>query len=111
MDEEADASDDAEHDEGEVIDGESEVDLEAGNRDPWLTDDAEALWGACGIEGDPEPGDKDGGDGGADESNGGDKDARKLTAKDSVGEEAGEGKQRDQPEIRSGHQYFSNLKV
>ena len=34
VDEEADAGDDAEHDEGEVIDGEGEVDLEAGDGDP-----------------------------------------------------------------------------
>ena len=34
VDEEADAGDDAEHDEGEVVDGEGEVDLEAGDGDP-----------------------------------------------------------------------------
>ena len=34
MDEEADAGDDAEHDEGEVVDGEGEVDVEAGDGDP-----------------------------------------------------------------------------
>ena len=40
MDEEADAGDDAEHDEGEVVDGEGEVDLEAGDGDPGRADDA-----------------------------------------------------------------------
>ncbi len=35
VDEEADAGDDGEHDQGEVIDGEGEVDLEAGDGDPW----------------------------------------------------------------------------
>ena len=34
VDEEADAGDDGEHDEGEVIDGEGEVDVEAGDGDP-----------------------------------------------------------------------------
>ena len=34
VDEEADAGDDAEHDEREVVDGEGEVDLEAGDGDP-----------------------------------------------------------------------------
>ena len=34
MDEEADAGDDGEHDEGEVVDGEGEVDVEAGDGDP-----------------------------------------------------------------------------
>ena len=34
VDEEADAGDDAEHDEGEVVDGEGEVDVEAGDGDP-----------------------------------------------------------------------------
>ena len=34
VDEEADAGDDGEHDEGEVVDGEGEVDVEAGDCDP-----------------------------------------------------------------------------
>ena len=36
VDEEADAGDDAEHDEREVVDGEGEVDVEAGDLNPWL---------------------------------------------------------------------------
>ena len=35
VDEEADAGDDAEHDQREVVDREGEVDLEAGDGDPW----------------------------------------------------------------------------
>ena len=36
VDEESDAGDHAEHDEREVVDGEGEVDLKAGDGDPWL---------------------------------------------------------------------------
>ena len=99
MDEEADAGDDGEHDEGEVVDGEGEVDLEAGDGDPrcWLT-----TWTgfgcARGLHGDPEPRDDGGGDGGADKRDGGDEGAGQLAAEGSVDEEASEGKQRDQPE-------------
>ena len=41
VDQEADAGDDAQHDQREVVDGEGEVDLEAGDRDPRSADDRE----------------------------------------------------------------------
>ncbi len=104
VDEEADAGDDAEHDEGEVVDGEGEVDVEAGDRDPWAADNVDDLGCAGSLHGRPEPCDDGGGDGGEEQGDGGDEGARQLAADGSVDEEAGEGKQRDQPEIRSGHQ-------
>ncbi len=115
MDEEADAGDHAEHDEGEVVDGEGEVDLEAGDGDPaakgGTTDYVDDFGRACGLHREPEPDPEGGWDGSEEQGNGGDEGAGQLAADGSVDEEAGEGKQRDQPEIRSGHQYFSNLKV
>ncbi len=72
MNEEADAGHDAEHDEGEMVDGETEVDVEAGDGDPGLGDGLDDIGRACGLHGDPEPGDDDGGDGGAEEGDGGD---------------------------------------
>ena len=54
---------------------------------------------AGGLHGDPEPRDEDSGDGGAEQRNSGDEGAGQLAAEGSVDEEAGEGKQRDEPEI------------
>ncbi len=99
VDEEADAGDDAEHDEREVVDGEGEVDGEAGDGDPGLADDLNGLRRARSLHDDPEPTDDRGRNGGADECDGGDQRARQLAADGSIDEEAGEGKQRNQPEI------------
>ena len=59
----------------------------------------------------PEPGDERGGDGRADEGNGGDERARELAAECAVDEEAGEGKQRDQPEIDAGIAIHSFIRL
>ncbi len=61
MDEEADAGDHAEHDQGEVVDAEGEVDLEAGDGDPGLADQRDGADVAA-EHGAPEPGDERGGD-------------------------------------------------
>src|SRR5947209_118977 len=102
MNKEAYAGDDAEHDEGEVIDGKGEVDLEAADGDPGAADDMDNLRCPRGIHGGPEPRDEDGGDGGEEQGDCRDGDAGELAAEGPVDEEAGEGKQRDEPEIRSG---------
>ena len=98
VDQKADAGDDAEHDESEVVDSEGEVDLKAGDCDPWLADDLNHLGSARGLHGDPEPRDDGGGNGGADQGDSSDEGAGQLAADGSIDEEAGEGKQRNQPE-------------
>ena len=103
VDEEADAGDDREHDQGEVVDREGEVDVEAGDGDPGAAGDGEELGCAGGYHGAPEPGDDDGGDRGEEQRDGGDGGARQPAADGSVDQEAGEGKQRDEPEKVSRH--------
>ena len=68
VDEEADAGDDAEHDESEVVDGEGEVDREAGDRNPRPADDLNDLGRARGLHDDPEPRDDRGRNRRADQS-------------------------------------------
>jgi hypothetical protein len=97
VDEEADAGDDAEHDEGEVVDGEGEVDVEAGDGDPGALDDGEREGRAGGLHEDPEPATMSAGSG-EEQRDGRDEGARQLAAERSVDQEAGEGKQRDEPE-------------
>ena len=57
----------------------------------------------AGEHGRPEPGDKEGGDGGEEERDGGDGGAREPAAEGAVEEEAEEGEERDPPEIGGGH--------
>ena len=98
VDEEADAGDDGEHDHGEVVDGEREVDLEAGDLEPGAErfGDGERCVGAAHHE--PDVGHDAGGDGGEEQRDGRDGGARKAAAQGSVEQEAGEGAERDEPE-------------
>ena len=98
MDEEADAGDDAEHDEGEVIDGKGEVYLETGDGDPRTAYGGENKRRARGEHSGPEPGDEDGWNGGEKQGDAGDSDAGQPAAKGSIQQEAGEGEKRNPPE-------------
>src|SRR6185369_2420335 len=79
VDEEADAGYDAEHDEGEVVDGEGEVGVEAGDGYPGVAEEGDdgldGLRGSSGLHGKPEPDPEAGGDEGGDESDGGNESA------------------------------------
>ncbi len=57
VDEEADAGDDGEHDHGEVVDGEGEVDLKAGDLEPGAEGFGDGERGAGAAHGEPEVGD------------------------------------------------------
>ena len=72
VDQEADAGDDAEHDEREVIDGEGEVDLEAGDGDPRTADGVNRLRSVGGRHHRPEPRDDGSGNRGEDQRDGSD---------------------------------------
>ncbi len=102
VDEEADAGDDGEHDEGEVVDGEGEVDLKAGDLDPGPADGAEDA-DVPAEHGGPEPGDEEAGDSGKEQSDAGNGGTREPAAEGAVEEEADEGEDGDPPEIGSGH--------
>src|SRR6185503_19254431 len=102
MDEEADAGDDTEHDERQVIDGEGEVDLKAGDGDPGLANGVDRFGSIPGSHHGPQPGDDGGGDRRKDQRDRGDEGAGHFATEDSINEEANEGKQRDQPEIAGG---------
>ena len=98
VDEEADAGDDGEHDQREVVDGEGEGDVEAGDADPVTGRRGDGFGGSGLQHGGPEPGDEECGDEGEEQGDGGDGDARKAAAGGSVEDEAEEGKERDPPE-------------
>src|SRR5258707_5897961 len=99
VDQKADAGHDAEHDEGQVVDSEGEADGEAGDCNPRLTNDLDDAGSAFALHEDPEPRDDRRRGRGADERDSRDERARQLAADGSVDEEAGEGKQRNQPEV------------
>ena len=67
--------------------------------DPGPADDLDHVGRACGLHDHPQPCDDGRRDGGADERDGSDEGAGQLAADGPVDEEAGEGKQRNQPEI------------
>src|SRR5215469_4090203 len=104
MDKEADAGDHAEHDEREVINAEGEVGVEVGDGDPGVAEQrryvADRLGRAWGLHGEPEPDPEAGGDKGGDQRDSRDERARRTSPDGPVDEEPGEGKQRNQPEIR-----------
>ena len=100
MDEEADAGDDGQHDESEVVDGEGKGDLEAGDGNPWAGDDFDGF-GAEHVG--PEHGHQNGGNGGEEQGDGSDGGAGQAAAQGSVEQEAEERGRGDEPEIVGVH--------
>ena len=98
MDEEADTRNDAEHDEGEMVHCEGEVDLKTGDGNPCTAGDGEGQRGVGGPHEEPEAQDDERRREREEQRNGRDGGARKLAAEGSVEEEAGEGEKRDEPD-------------
>ena len=107
VDEEADAGDHGEHDQREVIDGEGEVGVEAGDGDPFMSVGTKHRLdcGGCarGTHRHPQPRDEGGGQRGEEQRHCADDGARQPSPQRPVDQEAGEGKQRNEPEIACGH--------
>ncbi len=102
VDEEADAGDDGEHDEGEVVDGEREVHLEAGDRDPGAAHGLDRSVAGAEQRG-PEPDHKQRRQRREKQRDGRDAGARQPAAECAVQHEAGKGKRGDEPEERGIH--------
>jgi hypothetical protein len=117
VDEEADAGDDGEHDQREVVDGEGEVDVKAGDGDPGSAADGEKQRSAGGLEEDPEFGHEDCWRDREEQGDGRDERTGQPSSQGSVEQEAGEGKQRDEPEqfrfheVRDGAVWREQLQI
>src|SRR6201996_1160071 len=111
VNEETDASDDAEHDEREVVDGEGEVDLEAADRDPWGAAEREMVGCSGRLHIDPELRNNQRRQRRREERNGRNESAREPATQRSVHEEAGKGQSRDEPEQSIVHAVYAGSLV